>query len=59
MMNTKISKRAVSDDTTRHRSFNAETQEALAEYEEMKAPPETYKRYKNFADLLQDIDDEI
>ncbi len=58
MVNTNVSKRTVSDDTTRCRPCNTETQEALAEYEEMKAHPETYKRYKNFADLLQDMDDE-
>ncbi len=59
MMNPKVSKRAVSDDTTRRRSFNAETQEALAEYEEMKAHPEKYKRYESFSDLLKDINDGI
>ena len=42
----------------RRQSFNAETQEALAEYTEMKAHPERYKRYKSFADLLEDVDNE-
>ena len=36
--------------------FNSETREALAEYAEMKAHPERYKRYKSFGDLLKDID---
>ena len=37
--------------------FNSETREALAEYAEMKAHPERYKRHKSFGDLLKDIDD--
>lgn len=37
--------------------FNQETQEALAEYEEMKAHPERYKRYKSFRDLQKEIVD--
>ena len=37
--------------------FNSETWEALAEYTEMKAHPERYKRYKRLSDLLKDIDD--
>ncbi len=40
----------------RCQSFNAETQEALAEYKEMKAHLEKYKRYKSFADLQKEID---
>lgn len=34
--------------------FNSETREALAEYAEMKAHPERYKRHKSFGDLLKD-----
>ncbi len=36
--------------------FNLETREALAEYAEMKAQPDKYKRYRSFSDLLKDID---
>ncbi len=43
-------------DAERRQPFNKESKEALAEYEEMKAHPETYKRYKSFGDLLKDID---
>ena len=34
---------------------NAETREALAEYAEMKAHPEKYKRYRSFAELVEDV----
>ena len=34
---------------------NTETLQALAEYEEMKANPEAYKRYTNFKALQDDI----
>ncbi len=34
---------------------NAETREALAEYDEMKAHPEKYKRYRSFAELVEDV----
>lgn len=42
----------------RRTSVNAETRDALAEYEEMKKHPEKYKRYHNFSDLVKDIDNE-
>ena len=42
----------------RRNAFNAETRAALAEYEEMKAHPEKYKRYHSFADLVKDVDNE-
>ena len=35
---------------------NAETRVALAEYEEMKAYPEKYKRYHSFAEVLNDVE---
>lgn len=38
--------------------YNAETRKALAEYNEMKAHPEKYKRYPHFSELLKDIEDE-
>lgn len=34
---------------------NAETRKALAEYAEMKAHPEKYKRYRSFAELAEDV----
>lgn len=45
-------------DIVRHNSFNAETRNALAEYDEMKAHPEKYKRYHSFSDLVKDVDNE-
>lgn len=42
----------------RRNAFNAETRKALAEYDEMKAHPEKYKRYHSFSDLVKDIDNE-
>lgn len=42
-----------------HRSkLNSETLEALAEYDEMKAHPENYKRYSSFAELVKDVDND-
>ena len=37
---------------------NTDTIQALAEYETMKAHPEKYKRYSNFAELLKDVENE-
>lgn len=37
---------------------NSETRKALAEYDEMKAHPEKYKRYHTFAELVEDVDNE-
>ena len=37
-------------------ALNAETRAALAEYEEMKAHPEKYKRYHSFAEVLEDVE---
>ena len=34
---------------------NAETRAALAEYEEMKAHPERYKRYSSFDELMNEV----
>lgn len=34
---------------------NAETQAALAEYEEMKKNPGKYKRYKSFDDMADEV----
>lgn len=34
---------------------NAETRAALAEYGEMKRNPDSYKRYKSFADLMDEV----
>ena len=34
---------------------NAETREALDEYEEMKKNPDKYKRYKSFDDILDEV----
>ncbi len=34
---------------------NAETQAALAEYEEMKRNPDAYKRYDSFDDLMGEV----
>lgn len=42
----------------RRNAFNAETRNALAEYDEMKAHPEKYKRYHSFSDLLKDTANE-
>ena len=42
----------------RRNSFNAETRNALAEYDEMKTHPEKYKRYHSFSDLVKDVDNE-
>lgn len=42
----------------RRNTLNAETRKALAEYGDMKAHPEAYKRYHSFQELLKDIDDE-
>ena len=36
-------------------SPNAETRASLAEYEKMKAHPETYPRYSSFADVLKEV----
>ena len=38
---------------------NAETRNALAEYDEMKAHPEKYKRYHSFSDLVKDTANEV
>jgi len=35
--------------------LNQETLEALAEYEEMKAHPEMYKRYSTFQEALNEL----
>lgn len=45
-------------DNVRRNSFNAETRNALAEYDEMKTHPEKYKRYHSFSDLVKDVDNE-
>ena len=37
---------------------NVQTLQALAEYDEMKAHPEKYKRYNSLADFLAEVDDE-
>jgi DNA-damage-inducible protein J len=37
---------------------NPETRAALAEYREMKANPEKYKRYKSFDEMAEDILDD-
>ena len=42
----------------RRNAFNAETRNALAEYDEMKAHPEKYKRYHSFSDLVKDTANE-
>lgn len=42
----------------RRNTFNAETRNALAEYNETKAHPEKYKRYHSFSDLVKDVDNE-
>lgn len=42
----------------RRNAFNAENCKTLAEYNEMKAHPEKYKRYHSFSDLVKDIDNE-
>lgn len=42
----------------RRNNFNTETREALAEYADMKAHPEHYKRYHSFSELLEDVDNE-
>ena len=34
---------------------NAETRAALAEYDEMKKNPSSYKRYNNFNDLINEV----
>lgn len=34
---------------------NAETRAALAEYEEMKKNPESYKRYSSFDDMMDEV----
>ena len=36
-------------------SPNAETKEALAEYDQMKLHPENYKRYDSFDDLMNEV----
>lgn len=36
--------------------FNAETREALDEYEAMKNHPERYRRYSSFSELVMDVD---
>ena len=42
----------------RRSPFNPETLHALAEYDEMKAHPERYKRYHSCSDLMKDVDNE-
>lgn len=37
---------------------NAETKAALAEYEEMKKNPGSYKRYESFDDLMEEVLDD-
>lgn len=39
-------------------SPNAETRAALAEYEEMKRSPGSYKRYESFDDVLNEVLDD-
>lgn len=39
-------------------SPNAETRAALAEYEEMKKNPDSYKRYESFDDVLNEVLDD-
>ena len=34
---------------------NAETQEALREFQDMREPLELYKRYSNFGDALKEV----
>lgn len=42
----------------RRNALSAETRSALAEYDEMKAHPEKYKRYHSFSDLVKDTANE-
>lgn len=44
-------------DVRRH-TFNAETREALLEYNEMKTHPEKYKRYHSLSEVIKDADNE-
>lgn len=39
----------------KRRMPNAETRAALAEYEELKKNPDTYKRYASFGELLDEV----
>ena len=56
---TMFLKNAVSYDgipfEVKRRVPNAETRSALAEYEEMKKNPDTYKRYTSFDELLDEV----
>lgn len=45
-------------DVHRNNTLNTETRNALAEYNEMKAHPQNYKRYHNFSELIKDVDNE-
>ena len=56
-LKTAVSYDGIPFDVSR-RTPNAETREALAEYDEMKTHPEKYKRYHRFSDLVKDVDDE-